>query len=200
MKLTVHDPAVVAEYLVQWQNPNKDRFDTDQGYIRGSFFAWCCGKDREQNLKKLLNAKAPLIRVAGAVYLCFENPPVGDRKLLEFMQLKGDPGAWAALTLARRGNAAAITRALDVLATPTAYGRDGDTHSNLQKQLMVLLSNTAKHSGLPQPVLPFNSSKKDAEERQAELHNVYKSWWIAHRERATTYDPWLPILKKQKVD
>jgi len=197
--LTVHDPAVVAEYLVRWVNPNKNRDDPNLSYAMGSFFAWCCGKDREENLRKLLDAKDPFIRVAGAIYLCFENRELGLQNLREFTRLEGDPGAWAALNLAQRGDKAAMPRALDVFASSGSYGMDGNSHRNLQQRLKVLLSNTAKHSGLPQPAegLPGGNS---LEEQYRLLHANYKAWWDRHADRATIHDPWLPLLEKQKVD
>ena len=112
--LTRHDPGPVVEFLVAWINPNQDWRDKDRGYALGSYFAWRCGKDRQKHLAALSEAKDPFIRVAGAVYLCFEDADAGTAALKRMTEVDGDPGAWAALTLARRGHKDAVPRALEV--------------------------------------------------------------------------------------
>src|SRR5262249_40219233 len=113
MKLTLHEPPPVTDFLVRWTSSDKERRDADRGYALGSWFASKCGKDRAQNLAKLLDAKDPNIRVAGAVYLCYDDADRGMKELKKLTALEGDPGTWAALTLARRGDKDAVPRALD---------------------------------------------------------------------------------------
>jgi hypothetical protein len=198
--LTRHDPAPLAEYLAEWINPNKERSDRSAGYSLGSSFAWRCGKDREIHLKTLCRAKDPYIRVAGAVYLCFEKREEGMTELREAMKLEGDPGAWAALNLARRGEKAAIDRALEVFSTIREGGMAGVPHRNLQLRLQVLLSNSAKRSGLAQPEPPSGVVPPRDDEEQTRLHSYYLEWWRANAEKAMLHDPWLELLEKQKVD
>jgi hypothetical protein len=199
--LTAHDPGPMAEYLAKWINPNRERWDRDRGYVLGSYFGWRCGKDRAKHLRTLFGARDPYIRVAGAVYLCFENRELGTAKLKEFSRLEGDPGVWAALNLARRGEKAYVSRALEVFATTGEAGMAGVPHGNLQKRVLVLLSNTAKKNGLPRPDFPQSASS--AEATDAYMRRVYeslRSWWNTHQDNASLYDPWLPLFEEQKVD
>jgi hypothetical protein len=195
--LTRHDPGAVAGYLIAWVNPNKDWRDTDRGYVFGSYFAWRCGQDRAKHLAALSGAKDPYVRVAGAVYLCYEDAEAGTAALKKLTPLEGDPGVWAALTLARRGDRTAVPRALEVFRDLPAEQKDklggmaGVPHRNLQKRVLVLLSNSARAGGVPQPALPENEEKR--------LDALLK-WWKQHAEKITPQDPWLKLLEKQKVD
>jgi hypothetical protein len=194
--LTRYDPSPVAEYLVAWTNPAKTWRDADMGYVLGSYFAWRCGKDRQKCLSTLLLAKDPFIRVAGAVYLCFEDAEAGPAALKGLFALEGDPGVWAALTLARRGRKDAVPRALEVFRTPpegqsNASGIAGVPHRNLQKRLLVLLSNAAHGGNVRQPVLP--------EEEKQQMSYLVK-WWKQYGDKAILRDPWFKILESQKVD
>src|SRR6185503_4199825 len=101
--LSVYDPEFVATYLTKWIPGPDARLEGD-GYGLGSFFGWRCGRSRAAYMRRLLRAKDPYIRVAGAIYLSLENESEGVRALRSFMELPGDPGAWAALNLARRGD------------------------------------------------------------------------------------------------
>jgi hypothetical protein len=196
--LLAEDPTAVAGYLVQWINPEKEWQDRDSGYGLGSYFAHRSSKEREVFLTKLCTAHDPFVRVAGAVYLCFENREAGLAKLREFSALEGDPGVWAALNLAQRGERSAMLRALEVFATSGVSNMAGVPHRNLQKRLMVLLSNTAKASNLSQPTPP--EYEREDEANQKKIYDAYQEWWKANGEKAAISDPWLPLLGKQKVD
>jgi hypothetical protein len=195
--LSRHDPTPVAEYLVRWKNPNRNWSDTDRGYVLGSYFAWRCGSDRKKHLTRLLEANDPFVRVAGAVYLCYEDAEMGTAALKKFTRLEGDPGVWAALTLARRGHADAVPRALEVFRELPAdqkenqFGMAGVPHRNLQKRVLVLLSNSARAGGVPQPRLPESEEKQFAD---------LIEWWKRHGDRVVLSDPWLKVLERQKVD
>jgi hypothetical protein len=189
-----HDPAAVAEFLVAWNNPTKE--EDLLGYELGSYFGWRCGKDRQRHFKSLLKAKEPFIRVAAAVYLCFEDSKAGVAALEKLTALKGDAGVWAALTLARRGRKDAIPRALEVFrqlpGEKELLGRmDFVPHYNLQKRLFVLLSNSARTSKLPQPSVPEDIEKK---------LDYAVSWWKQYRNKVDLADPWMKTLEKQKID
>ncbi|MHC5058192.1 MAG: hypothetical protein ACYTKD_26335, partial [Planctomycetota bacterium] len=201
--LTRHDPGAVAEYLTSWENRGDSWRDTDRGHVLGSYFAWRCGGDREKHLRLLLKARDPYVRVAGAVYLCFEDEKAGTAELRKLTALEGDPGVWAALTLARRGDKSSMPRALEVLATLGKSNMEGVPHRNLQKRLRVLLSNVARASGLPRPSPPEVDIHRDydrAEDRARDIHRYFARWWDAHGEKAVLRDPWLPILEKRKID
>ncbi|HEX6184812.1 MAG TPA: hypothetical protein VFZ44_13085 [Pyrinomonadaceae bacterium] len=203
--LTRHDPAPVVAHLKAWRNPGGDWRSTDFGYIIGSYFAYRCGKEREANLLALLDAQDPFIRVAGAVYLAFENPALGASKLEELSRLPGDPGGWAALNLARRGHKSAVPRALELLSVAGTRGHmSGVPHENLQLRLLVLLSNSAAASGLPQPSPPAPPGYETADDvhkkYQEEYYRYFVRWWGENREKIELRDPWLEILARQKVD
>jgi hypothetical protein len=197
MTLTRHDPGPVAQFLVAWTNPNQDWPSKDQGYGLGSYFAWRCGKDRRKHLASLSEAKDPFIRVAGAVYLCFEDVDAGTAALKRATAVDGDPGAWAALTLARRGHKDAVPRALEVFRdlAPVEREQTGGMaevpHRNLQKRVLVLLSNSARASGAAQPVTPGQPSSS---------FDSLLGWWKKHGDTLVLNDPWLGILEQQKVD
>lgn len=180
--LTAHDPALIAKHFAAWTNPQRG-WGPERGYVLGSYFGWKCGGNRQQHLQALAGAQDPFVRVAAAVYLAFEDERAGMVRLTELAKLTGDPGTWAALTLARRGDKRAVPRLLEVFATDGDSGMHGVPHRNLQKRARELLSNSAAASGLPQP--------------QA---NDHQAWWKQHAAKVTLHDPWLPALAKLKVD
>ena len=204
--LTLYDPAAVARYLVGWQNRDASWRGADQGYVLGSYFAWRCGGERAVHLRRLAAARDPYIRVAGAVYLCFESKTEGMAALRELTSLPGDAGAWAALNLARRGDKSAMPRALQVFATPGKSNMEGVPHRNLQKRLLVLLSNSANHSEVPAPLANFNAPEQpdDGEDHEAAMiakqYEHFRSWWKEQGAKIEVSDPWLPLLETQKVD
>lgn len=203
--LTRHDPAPVVAYLKAWRNSDADWRDTDRGYLLGSYFAHRCGKDREANLLALTGAEDSFIRVAGAVYLTFENAALGASKLEELSKLPGDPGGWAALNLARRGHKSAVPRALELFSVAGRRGHmSGVPHQNLQLRLLALLSNSAAASGLPQPAPPeepgYDAGEEAHKKYQADFYKYFVGWWGENRERLEMRDPWLEILARQKVD
>lgn len=195
--LTRHDPGPVAEFLAGWKNPEADWRDADRGYVLGSYFAWKCGRDRAAHLAALTKAADPFVRVAGAVYLCFEDLDAGTAALKKLVALDGDPGAGAALTLARRGDREAVPRALRVYRDPPPgppaerTGMSGVPHGNLQTRVLVLLSNAAQAGGAAKPALP---------KAEGEQYEYLAGWWKEHAAKAVLRDPWLKALEKQKVD
>jgi hypothetical protein len=68
---------------------------------------------------------------------------------------------------------------------------DGVPHRNLQKRVLVLLSNSAHAGGVPQPSLPEDDARR--------LEYLAR-WWKAHGEKVVLRDPWLGVLEKQKID
>jgi hypothetical protein len=198
MALTRQDPGPVVEYLVAWTNTDQDwrRRDQDPGYGLGSYFAWRCGKERKKHLIALSEAKDPFIRVAGAVYLCFEDVAAGTAALKRMTSIDGDAGVWAALTLARRGQKDAVVRALEVFRDVTPAGQEPVgmeevPHRNLQKRVLVLLSNSARAGGAPQPAPPGQPPRS---------FDHVVAWWKQHGDKLVLGDPWLAVLEKQKVD
>jgi hypothetical protein len=64
-------------------------------------------------------------------------------------------------------------------------------HGNLQKRVLVLLSNSARAGNVPQPSLP---------EAEGEQFDSLVDWWKRHGAMAVLHDPWVRLLEKQKVD
>ncbi|HOD81664.1 MAG: hypothetical protein BWX88_01854 [Planctomycetes bacterium ADurb.Bin126] len=198
--LTRHDPSPVADYLAKWKNTGTDWSSADRGYGVGSFFAHFCGKDRAIQMRTLLRAEDPFVRVAGAVYLCFEDEKTGMAELEKTKSLPGDPGAWAALNLARRGEKQAVERMLGVFNEPGESNMAGVPHRNLQKRVMVLMSNSAKASGLPQPS-PLRLQEDNDEARSTKaIGAYYLKWFQDNRQNLVLHDPWLAELSRQKMD
>jgi hypothetical protein len=197
--LTVHAPEVVADKLLTWRPAAKKYGNEYESYSVGSVFCFVCGKDREAQFRKLLKAEMPYIRVAAAVYLCFENAEAGKQALKELCAVPDDPGAWAALTLVRRGDKAAMKRALEVL------NPEKESNMNFQGVLLTVLSNSAKSSGVEQPprledYLAEDAPEAEVMEKLGRYFEAVKVWWAKHEEVMTLRDPWMEVLEKQKVD
>jgi hypothetical protein len=189
--LIVHDPERVIKWLKTWKAPARDWRDTDRGYVLGSWAAIRCGGgDRVHFLTELLEADDPHIRVAAAIHLAFEDETKGRDALRKLTKLPGDPGAWAALTLVRYGERSAIARAAESLS---AKHDDLTAGSQLRPlvvaRLLEVVSNTAAAHNQPTPAWLTN---KDAAARVQEF--------FAQNRHITPVDPWLPELRRQKVD
>lgn len=198
--LARHEPATVADYLLTWKNPERFWRDSDMGYFLGSCFAYYCGQDRAQHLKTLLEAQDPFVRVAGAVYLCYEDEKAGMLALAGLKDLPGDPGVWAALNLCRRGDLGAVERMLEVFARAGESSSMADVpHQNLQKRVQVLLSNSARASGVEPPRIT-DLEGEQAGDRVAVRASSYLIWFRANRDKLKLTDPWLEQLRQQKVD
>jgi len=197
--LTVHDPGTVAAFLGRWTDPTPEQVDFSLPYALGSYFGRNCGGDRKKHLETLLGARDPFVRVAGAVYLTFEDPRAGEAALRSLMSLRGDAGVWAALTLARRGDRAAVLRALEVFAMDAPRGSIASAaHFNLTDQVMVLLSNSAFSSGLELPACELGNCTSRVDSRLE--GEALKEWWRKHGDRLTPHDPWRDVLARQKID
>jgi hypothetical protein len=190
--LSLQRPKEVADYLMTWENPRKQWSDTNFGYAMASYFCHTCpAAGRKEMLSWLTGAKDEEVRVAAAVYLAFDDVEAGKSKLKEFCALDGDPGAWAAVTLARRGDATALERAMKVFDAPGKDNMEGVPHRNLQKQMLVLLSNSAAASGVPQP--PSSVSGKG-------VYEGIREWYRANGGKLKLVDKWGDELAKQRVD
>jgi len=199
--LIQHDPKVVLPYFKNWQNPEKRPTEkyrrnnrSSRGYHLGSEFALRCGGDREKMLTDLLDAKEDYVKVAAAVYLCYENLASGEKALRKFLKVPDDPGVWAALTLARRADKEALTRALEIyrlLPNLREGGIEEIPHDTLKKRVHILLLNSAWKSKVKLP--PKLTRKEDMHEKMLE-------WWNENKEKIKLEDPWLPMLTKQKID
>ena len=194
--LVAHDPTPVFLELQAWQQPASKTGGrpAETAHSKASFAAHHCGVDREKHLKSLLRAEHPLIRVTGAVYLCFENEKLGKEELTRLTKLEGDPGAWAALTLARRGDKTAVPRLLEVFTGPLRLdNKQTPFQRQICQQALVLFSNSAQKSGVaPPPRAPTYLEYTDPTEIRA--------WWTQNADRILLHDPWMEKLARQKID
>jgi hypothetical protein len=193
-RLSLHDPAVVTEFLLDWECPRDLRIDPSFAYAVASYFAWKCGGDRVKHLSALLGAREPFVRVAGAVYLAFEDENRGREELRKLSELPDDPGVWAALTLARRGERIAVTRLLEVFQRSAAPTIAGAPHRVLQARVWELLSNSAARSGVP---FPF--SGEDEYDSEA-VYGGLIAWWLGNGHRIQMHDPWFESLARERID
>ena len=211
--LVVYDPAFAVDFMLKGERNWHAR--STLGFVFGHY----CVKDRAQHLRALLDGKDPLTRVAAAVYLRFDDPVEGTAKLREFMKIKGDAGAWAALTLARHGDKSAVPRLLDFFGDRLPrllYDSALDWSEErdflwLRTRIRVLLSNSAKASGVDQPREPEPGPEFDTvdsneafqkvlHDYQRKVRDYYLDWWKRNGDRIQLYDPWVDTLDKQRID
>ncbi len=171
--------------------------DLSAGYRQVSAFAFYCKTDRENQFNKLYKkGKDPYVRTAGAVFLSFENEKAGLAALKKCATFKGDPGAWAALNLLRRGDKSAMPRALALFKDPVdSATMRGVPHRNLQHRLIAFIANSCAASSMPIP--------KALEWNGWEANTHYKEllkWWESNQELFTPHDPWFAELAAQKID
>jgi hypothetical protein len=202
--LVKHDPALVAEALLSWTSLNKWGEVTELGYEAGSAFCFQCGKNRAENFTKLLTAKDPYVRVAAAVYLCFEDKQAGLRELQKLSEVPGIAGDWAATVMIERGDKQAMQRALTML-DPVLHKDDNPyVYSALfratRNRLLVVLSNTAFHHQLGLPKMRVAQKEEDAATFEAAYHQEMLGWWQRNRDKVELQNPWAAVLKPQKVD
>lgn len=178
-------PEKAAEILQGWTpRPHSTHRWDAEGYVLGSKFGKYCPSNRIALLGKLTQAKDPLIRVSAAVYLCFDDLAAGLQELERLKIEDGDAGAWAALTLARRGRKESVDRALGLLKPVPNQQFTWNRIWDLSSQLKVLLSNSAQSAGI---LLP---------ETDAEIVD----WWAKNSDRLTVGDPWMTELDKERTD
>ena len=199
--LTRLRPDRVAVYLKNWTNPDDGWSSADRGYVLGSFFAILVESERARHLESMLDANDPFVRVAGAVYLALEDPEErGLRYLRELQTLDGDSGVWAALALARRGDASVVPRLLRVFDETGPSNMAGVPHRNLQKRILVLLSNSAAASGLPQPLSSGAANSARLHRELSDVRTELGEWWEREGDRVRLVDPWLEELRSKRVD
>jgi hypothetical protein len=198
--LSRYRPESVVDWLCEFENSNEEWTDADRGYFLASSFAAQANGDRAACFVRLVSAKDPFVRVVGAVYLAFEDETRGVEELAKLMTLPGDPGGYAALVLASRGDVVAVDRAIELCAHESANNMSGVPHRNLILRLLVLLSNSAAKSGVASPFARDLMDGEHVDIRSARLEENLRAWWNEHRARVTMHDPWFAELEKQKID
>jgi len=185
--LCQEDPDYLAEWLREWTNPELEGRERRLGYNLGSIFGIHCETNRERNFKRLLNADDPYIRVAGAIYLAYEDESAGINALQELTNLDGDPGTWAALNLARRGMKEHVPRMLEAFAP----GADSwDIRHLLAARAEILLSNSAAYSEVPQP--------KPTKQLDGRMATNYAAWWLRHDDEIVLHESLVRDARRAK--
>ena len=187
-----HDPETVMEFLMEHR-------PVELG-LRYSIGSWCARTLMESDpnaLRRLLGAEEPTYRVAAAIYLTFLDDKEGRAELRKLSSLEGEPGDWASLALLRRGESSAIARALSVFRHPTNSRTEARVLAN---RLLVLLSNSARHSGLELPQSLEWLKDETVEERANRRYAHYHGWWAKNRAQLTLHDPWFQEFARQRVD
>lgn len=190
--LARYDPPPVVRMLQAYE-PRREGGKPFTYHLATTFGA-LCGGERTVHLKALVDAKDPLLRVAGQVFLCFDDLGSGMTALKDLEALDGDPGAWAALTRARRGAKDSMPRALRLFEVATSKEGDVDVRHLLQGKLIVLLSNSAHAGGGPPPPWSRESAASGA------IFDPLNDWWKENEARIQLVDPWLPLLEEKRSD
>ena len=187
--LTDGAPAALATRLRSWRNPRRGWRDAHLGYGLGSWFGAHCPDDvAVPLLRSLLGAREPYIRVAAAVYLAIRGDEDADSTLRALQSLPDEPGAWAALALARRGDEAAVPRLLALFDGPLGSGMDVVPTRNLRKRVLVLLSNSAARSGVPAPPSDLDHGRD------------LRAWWADVGGGVSVLDPRVAECDRLGVD
>jgi len=179
--LTHAEPDRVLAWLLEWV-PEKD---PEMAYVLASMYIFDSSKDesdRRADCEAMLGAKDPYIRVAGGVYLCYEDERAGTAALRKLFPLEGDPGLWATLALLRRGYKEFMPRALRALDEHNSlYTPTGNPRRNLLLRFELLLSNSAKTSKVPQPPRRERfQAVDDMEKTLRTFRDSYESWWAEY--------------------
>lgn len=161
----------------------------DSNYLYASTLCALYPEGRTDFLRRLLRATDPWARTAGAVYLLPLSHAEAHAALEGCAKIPGEPGAWAALTLARLGQASAVQRVLDL------EGRE-EAGASLRARLLPLLSNAARAARAPAPPLLNLYSHTPADQEKL------RAWWEANQVRVGPHlrDPWLEELAGQRVE
>lgn len=210
-RLCEEDPGAVVSFLVGYEAPSWEKVSWPKYdcYAMASYFGWRCTKDRQKHLTALLKAKEPIIRVAAAVYLCFEDEAAGVAELKKQTALPGLPGIWAAITLVRRGHSDAMPKAIEVYLEVRFPSRDEMLDDNLlrgylRSSLSMVIVDSISELKLPNPGFPSGDipPKLDLGEDEPDnkKHDEILAWWKKHGEQVKLVDPWMKTLEKLKID
>ena len=201
--LAEHDPESVVRWFEQDSVLPPPGWHRTTAFSLASYFAWRCSSEREAMLRRMLNAPNPTVRVAGAVYLTFEDSTAGVLSLRELSTLDGFPGAWAATVLASQGDRQAMSRALEVFrmyTESTFDDRENRATRGLQARLLVLLSNSSHASGVKMPEADWARRYGDWDKRFKKGAKELMEWWRKKGDRIQLVDPWRELYSSQRVD
>lgn len=153
-----------------------------------------------KRLERLTRARDPWIRAGAAVHLSLVDQELGSAKLHEALTIPGDPGAWAGLALASRGDRVGLERALRIVEDPGVAEIRRSVHEALVDRLLVLLSNSAFTAGVPIPDSWYvRGVPGDLRPPQRDLRDI-AVWWRTNAARLELRDPWFAILSVRGID
>lgn len=177
----------------------------DPRHALASLFAWRARGNRRLYLRWLLEAEEPWVRVTGAVYLSAGWPEEGLPRLRELVELPGEPGRWAALELARRGEGRWVEELLELFRSGGREPFAQEDRLRVRERLAALFSNAASHSGVASPpiwtsgsYLRMGSAVSGASREDGT--EVLRDWWEEVRDRIRMEDPWLSELTLRGID
>jgi hypothetical protein len=197
--LTEHDPEPVMGWLERDSLVAPRNWFRTTPYNLTSYFGWR-NASRESILRRMLDARSPTARVAGAVYLTFADSISGTRALRDLSGLSGFAGAWAATVLASQGDRQAVSRALEAFHLIHDDEREYGPSRSLQARLLVLLSNSARSSGLKMPDVEWAWYFHVTDKRFRKGAKDLTEWWRKNGHRIQVVDPWRPLYSSQRVD
>jgi hypothetical protein len=196
--LTEHDPGSIVEFFEQETVPLPRSWTNPSAYNLAAYFGWRCNSDRARWFERLLGARDPVARVAGAVYLAYEDTLRGTRALREFTALPGFAGAWAAVVLASMGQREVVPRALELFEMPHSE-HESNHEAALKARFLVLLSNSAAASGLKQPPVDPSLLYRPDKKHEKAVKKL-RRWWSQVDESIRLSDPWRPMWAAQRID
>ena len=177
-------PDRAIDVLLSWSVPETANEEVIH-YKAASLY--CVQDKRKNHYADLLTAKSPMMRATAASYSSALDFGKAKPVLDKLLQVESPAALYAAFALARRGEKPAMKKLIESIGNQL---QPFSLEYLWQSQALVLLSNSARTSGLPQPVsdLSETSTKK------------LLAWWNAHQAKLKLADPWLPILQEQGID
>lgn len=197
--LAEHDPETVMEWFERDSLVAPRNWFRTTPYGLASYFGWR-NSSRELILRRMLASRSPTARVAGAVYLTFADSTSGTTALRELSGLDGFAGAWAATVLASQGDRQAVSRALEVFHLTHDDEREYGPDRSLQARLLVLLSNSARASGVKMPEVEWAWYFHVKDKRFRKGAKELTEWWRKNGDRIQVEDPWRSLYSSQRVD
>jgi len=100
------------------------------------------------------------------------------------------------LTLARRGEKNSLPRAIEAIRIAAVPQMAGVPHENIQKRVLVLVSNIARQNNIAAPTIKWGY-----EPDNAAIYQELTTWLAKHEAEITTVeDPWIKELAQQRID
>lgn len=148
---------------------------------------YCIQKKDKAHYTGLLDAQSPIIQTTAASYLSKIDFSAAKSTLEKLANGEGPSALYAAFALAKKGDKPSMKKLLESIGNQL---QPFTLEYLWQSQALVLLSNSAKTSHLPQPVSDLSSASSDH----------LGEWWTTYNSQLKLSDPWVPFLQKQGAD